>query len=116
MAPLHIEMFRPTDEKWVRLGEVHPTDPPGSISDNKPNGERNLYIFECKKDDSQSTICRSGQGVDMEIGRFREALIDSSKLEIVRELKDGESFEMEIKTDRSPEKRKIRFTHKKGIY
>lgn len=115
MPPLHIEVFNPGNKEWVRAGEVHPTDPKGSMSDNKPNG-RDVYIFECAKDDSKSTIYRSGLGIDIEVGKFREISMDASRLEIVKELKDGESFEIEVKTDRSPEKRKIRFTHKKGIY
>lgn len=116
MAPLHIEIFHPEYKEWLRVGKVHPTDPPGSISDNKPDGKRDLYQFECEKDDSKSTIYRSGLGVDMEVGtRFREAIIDPSKLEIVKELKKGESFEMDVKSDKSPTSRKIRFTHNNEI-
>ena len=56
MSPLKVEIFHPINEEWVRMRDVRPTDPPGSVSDNKPNGIRDLYIFECSKDNSKSTI------------------------------------------------------------
>lgn len=111
MAPLHIEAFNPARKEWVRVGDVYSTDPPGTMSNNKPDGSRELYQFACAKDDSKSTIYRSGLGVDIEIGRFRGAIIDPLKLEVVKELKREESFEMDIKTDRNPVVTKIRFTH-----
>lgn len=111
MSPLHIEAFHPERKEWVRAGEVHPTDPLGSISDNKPDGKRYIYQFKCKIDDSKSVIYRSGVGIDAEAGRFR-TITDFSKLEVVKELKRGESFEMDIKSDKSPISRKVRFTHK----
>jgi len=111
MSPLRIEAFNPVDKQWVRVGEVRPTDPPGSISDNKPDGKRDIFMFKCERDDSKSIIYRSGIGIDEEVGRFR-VITDFSKLEVVKELKKGESFEMDIKTDKRPASRKIRFTHK----
>lgn len=112
MPPLHIEVFHPVKRDWVEVGKVHSTDIPGSMSDNKPDGARDIYVFECAQDNSKSTIYRSGGGIDMEVGQFRETIMDTSKLEVVKELKDGESFEIEVKTDRSPVARKIRFTHR----
>lgn len=113
MSPLHVEVFHSIDKKWLRVGEVHSTDPAGSMSDNKPNGQRDLYRFECAKDDSKSTIYRCGISIDREIGVFREVLTDVSKMEVVKELKNEESFEINVKTDKSSESIKIRFTHRK---
>lgn len=116
MPPLHIEAFHSTNRNWFRLGEIHPTDPMASMSDNKPDGSRNIYMLKCARDDSGSTIFRSGAGVDTKVGRFREIIaMDTSKLEVVKELRDGESFEMDVKPDMSPASIKVRFTHKKGI-
>ena len=115
MPPLHIEVFHPTNKNWVRVGEIHPTDPKGSMSDNKSDGNRDVYMFGCEPDDSKSTIYRSGAGVDTEVGVFREISMDPSRLEVVRELRNGESYEMDVNTDKSPEKKKVRFIHRKGV-
>lgn len=115
MAPLSVEVYNPAARRWVKAGpDVKPGDPPGSISDNKPDGSRDIYMFECAQDDSQSTIYHSGFGLDTELegGKLRAVVTDPSRLEIVKELGKGESFEMTIKTDKSPNPRKIRFTHK----
>lgn len=111
-----METFHPIDQKWIRVIAVHPTDPMGSLSNNKSDGSRDLYLYECAKDDSKSTIYTSGVGADAEAGRFRAVLLNRSKLKVVKELREGEVFEMEVVTDRVKEKRKVRFTHKKGIY
>lgn len=114
MSPLRIEVYNPERNSWIQAGEVKPGDPPGSISSNKPDGSRDVYMFDCAPDDSKSTIQRSGFGVDAELaeGRLRAVVPDPSRLEVVKELKPGESYEMTIKTDRSPQPRQIRFTHK----
>ena len=112
MSPLRIEGYNSTSREWINVGEVKPGDPPGSISDNKPDGSRDLYMFECVPDDSKSTIYRSGFGADVDMGHVRAVVPDPSRLEVVKELGRGEAFELEVKTDRSPEPRKIRFTHR----
>lgn len=45
------------------------------------------------------------------MGIMRIAEVDPTKLELIKELKAGESFEMEIQTDRG-NKAKIRITHR----
>lgn len=113
MAPLNIEVFHPIEKEWIKAGEVKPTDPPGSVSDNKVDGSRDVYLFKCEADNSKSIIYRSKFGIDREIGNnLREVLTDPSQLEIIKELKKGETHEMKVKTDKSPEPKLIRFTHK----
>ncbi len=80
----------------------------GSVSDNNP-GRRDVYIFQCMADDSKSVLYRSKQGIDMGIGDFREVI--STGAEVVKELRKGESYEMSLKTDKSTEPMRIRFTH-----
>jgi len=106
--PLKLEIYGP-DGSWIEIGKVKPGDLPGSISDNKPDGSRDIYIFGCLLDDSKSVIYRSKAGLDGEIGLVR--VLTSADLETVAELKRGDTHEMRIKTDRSPEERRIRFTH-----
>lgn len=115
MSPLRIEAYNSERSRWIQVGEVKPGDPPGSISDNKSDRTRDIYLFGCAPDNSKSIIYRSGLGLDTEVerGRLRVIMPDPSRLEIVKELNPGESYEMTIKTDRNAEPRQIRFTHRK---
>lgn len=114
MSPLHVEVFNSGRNKWIRVGEVQPTDPPGSMSNNKLDGSRELYQFGCAPDDSKSTIYRSGAGIDIATRRFRDAIIVPSKLEVVKVLGNGESTELNIRTDKDAEFRRIRFAHRQN--
>lgn len=111
MAPLELEIRHPLTKEWVKAGEVKPGDQPGSISDNIQQG-RQVYLFSCKKDDSGSIIYRSKLGVDVDLSNTARLVSNLTGFETVKELSKGESFEMSVKTDRSPEPRHIRFTHK----
>ena len=114
MAPCELEVYIPTQEKWVKVIENKLGDPPGSFSNVKPDGKREIYLVECAKDDSQTTISRSGLGVDAELGErgeLRVVIPDSERMEVVKSIRKGESFEMEIATDRGTHS-KIRITHR----
>lgn len=113
MSPLNIEVFKPdarVNEGWIRVGEVQPHDSPGSMSDNQPDGTRDIYMFKCEPDDSKSTISKANFGADIEQGRIRE-IIDTGFV-LVKELTKGESFEITVKTDVSSTSRRVRFTQK----
>ena len=108
MAPLKIEVYG--RDTWAKVGDIKPGNPSGSISNNNPNGSRDVYVFECLPDNSGSVIYRSKGGCDAETGRAR--VLSTIGTEVVRELKRGDlPYEMEVKTDRSAETRRIRFTH-----
>lgn len=110
MAPLDLEICGP-DEKWIKVNTVKPIDLPASVTDNKPDGKRELYIFQCSADDSHSTIYRSKKGADAEIGPDYRA-VNTTGLEVMKERKKGDKpYEMNIKTDKGSETRRIRFTH-----
>lgn len=111
MSPLNVEIYNPTAKDWVKTGEVKPGDPPGSISDNKPDKTRDLFLFECAPDDSKSVIYKSEVGADIDTGKLRIVLSDRSRWTVIKELHNGESYEIRVKTDVSPQPRKIRFTH-----
>ena len=114
MSPLRIEAYNPELSRWIQVGEVKPGDSPGSISDNKPDGTRDVYMFGCAPDNSKSIIYRSGLGLDTEVerGRLRVVMPDPSRFETVKELNPGESYKMTVKTDVSQAPGQIRFTHK----
>ena len=84
------------------------------MSDNKENGKRDVYIFECSKDDSYSVIYHSKFGLDRLLKEDLRECLALGKLEVVRVLRKEESYEIMVKTDISREKRRIRFTHRKA--
>ena len=110
MAPLEIEV-QSVGKQWVKAGEVKPGDRHGSISDNTPQG-RQIYLFSCNADDSGSVIYRSKLGLDIDLSNTARIVENLTGFEAVKEISKGESFEMTVKTDRNPEPRHIRFTHK----
>lgn len=111
MAPLNIEVYNPARSEWINVGELKPGDRPGSMSQNKPDGTREVYLFECAQDDSHSSIYRSELGVDTEIVDAR--LVGTEGLEVVSELKSGDKpYILTVGTDISPQRRIVRFTHK----
>ncbi|MEK6948345.1 MAG: hypothetical protein AABX19_03835 [Nanoarchaeota archaeon] len=106
--PLELEVYTETD--WKLVGNVTPGKS-GSMSDNKGNGCRDIYVFECWKDDLGSTFYRSISGIDAEINMDR--IISHSGLEVIHTLRRGdEAYELEVKTDKSPIARRIRFIHR----
>ena len=106
--PLKVEVYG--NNRWIELPRFNPGDRPGSISDIGTDGRRDVYIFECQTGDQISTIYRSILGIDVADERIRE--IHSAGQELVKALGKGdEPYEMNVKTERSPEPRKMRFTH-----
>jgi hypothetical protein len=112
MAPCEVEAFDPDSRKWFKASpRVEPEHPPASLSNNKPDGTREIILFGCLPDDSKTIIWRSKAGIDVEVGKARMVASMPGACEVIKELTRGESFEMDIVTDRGA-KRKIRFTHK----
>lgn len=112
MSPLRIEAFNSGIGEWVTAGKIYPGDQPGSISQNKPDGEREIYLFECKEGDEKSVIYRSKEGFDISSPTSRT--IGTAGLETVATLKDREHYEISIKTDKSEARTVVRFTHRSG--
>lgn len=105
--PLLVEVYQES-RGWVHIGTINPGEPAGSISDNH-EGQRDVYLFTCLRDDSQSIIYRSKRGLDIESGKVRDII--SNEFDIIRRLAKRDSYEMQVKTDASPKPRRIRFTH-----
>lgn len=112
MSPLNVEVYNAQRNEWIRAGEVKPGDPPGSISQNKPDGSREVYLFQCEPDDKSSVIYRSEAGIDVANPQIR--VIDSVGLEEVARLTEAESHTISVKTDVSDARRVIRFTHQEA--
>lgn len=113
MPPLELEVYHSERQQWIPVPRVNPGDRPGSVSQNLPDGKRELYIFECAADDSHSTIYKSPIGMDIDAGNLRAVLSDRSRWEITKVLQKGDQpFILTIGTDISLQRRIIRFTHK----
>jgi hypothetical protein len=100
MSPLNVEVLHNVDKQWIKLGEVGPLDKPGSLSNIKSKGKKDIYLFKCEKDDSKSVIYKSES----------KNVADFSELKIVQEIKKGESFIINMKTDGNA--KKVRFSQK----
>jgi len=109
MAPLKVEVYV-SDNEWRIVGFARP-GMPGSLSDNRPDGRRDIYRLECLPDDSKSFIYRSRGGADIEIGDLR-AVFPTEGQEVIAELKRGdEPYRLMVATDRNLRPAVIRFTH-----
>lgn len=108
---LSIEVYHPDRKEWIKLPEWKPGDLPGSVSQDKPDGTREVYLFECASDDFHSTIYRSTLGVDTEVGSNR--ILTTEGLEEIATLRRGDRPHiLTLLTDISSQRRVIRFTHK----
>jgi hypothetical protein len=107
--PLLLEVYNPHLKTWVEAGRVSPGDPPGSMSNNTLDGSRELYIFECAVDDSTSTIyVVPGKG-DVATTHVRAVLNNRQEWLVFKKLRKNQVLELTVKTDRSPQSRKLRF-------
>ncbi len=105
---LKVEVYT-SDGKWILVKTLNPGDRPGSIS-NTIEGRRDVYLFECSKDDTYSALYRSKFGLDSEHKDLR--IVSSIGMELIKKLEEGDSpYELRVKTDQSSKERQIRFTH-----
>lgn len=105
-----IEVYRPNLCEWAHVGDVPPGQK-GSISQNLPDGRREIYIFEPDLDDSKTILSKVSAREDMEIGNFR-LLPKLQETNVLAELKKGdEPYRLTVKTDASPSRIIVRFSH-----
>ncbi len=96
-------------EEWAPVGELHPGDKYGSISDQLDDGSSDAYIFGIDPIENVGEIKRSIGGICIDTSETRE--LKSIGLELVARLDPGEHHEMMIKTRRSAGTLLIRFTY-----
>lgn len=115
MSPLRVEAYNADFSRWVQVGsDLGPGDRPGTISSNLTDGTREIYQFFCAGDDSYSVVQKLQFGLDAEIGRLRildaQNVADAVRVATLR--RGGQSYRLTVKTDRSSQRRIIRFTHR----
>jgi hypothetical protein len=89
---------------WRRVGELHPGDPPGSLSHNTEHG-REIVKFTCH--DDHSVIERSLGGADTESGPAR--IIATTGFETIACLQPGQRLDLWLRTDRMTRPARFRF-------
>lgn len=108
MSPLKVEIYNQEVDLWARVCEVGFSDGQGSISDNHAEG-RDVYLFGVDPVENQGYIKKSKLGVDFEVATHRS--ISSAAFVTIAALNAGESHELTVKTDISPEPRRLKFTY-----
>lgn len=109
MAPLELETMDLSGD-WYKFGRVMPGKN-GSLSDNKADGSREVYHFECNANDESSTLSRSAGGIDIANSSTRKII--STGFELIKEIKDGDSHVLDIRRPQR-ESIQVRFTHRKS--
>lgn len=107
-AALQIEVQQP-DGAWTTVSCITARTPRGSMSDNRPNGERHLIVFQCHGE--SSVIARSAPAQELAVTDTVRLIDADSAGETLARLRSGESFTLTVHGDVSPAPRTIRFTH-----
>ena len=110
MSPLKVELYNANADDWLPVAEIDAGEPNGSFSDNLPDGTRDVYMFGVDRENERGFVLRSLGGLDIEVSDTRR--LDSLGFDEIASLTNGESYEMMIKTDKSPDPRIIRFQYK----
>jgi hypothetical protein len=95
---------------WNQAGLLHAGDPPGSLSHNPPEGQRQIILFSCHGD--HSLIRRSTGGADIELGAGR--VVGTLGYEEMAKLRAGEHFECLLLPDKRTRAMRVRFRHEVG--
>ncbi len=104
--PVKVEIINPFFTK-KEVGSI----PPGNISpfaNYTPEGDREILVLDCKKDDSKTVIYRANPEID-EID-ISEIGIDEKNYEKLATLERGQEFFIEASKNRYGQTRMIRFT------
>lgn len=113
MSPLEMKGYRKDAGDFVHHALFEPGES-GRITNNLPNGEKELYRFSCLPDGSKSVIEKSKRGFGIAFAGAGQPLSAGHSLEwtLVRELRRGEFFDIQVITDFNPNLRTVRFEHK----
>lgn len=104
---LLFQIWPPDGTGWATLDRLTPASPEGSITSMTGDGGRDVLLFRCEGE--RSVIWRSAGGVDFEDGPNRVVMPLKGR-EMLAELYDGQSHELDITSDALREYR-ARWTH-----
>lgn len=96
MAPLNLERLNPETNSWEPFFRVKQGSLAGPIQNYLPNGSCEVYIFHCNGNNSMSSVFKSS--LEAKIGRAGKlASLEVSPLRKYKELRRGESVEIQIR-------------------
>jgi hypothetical protein len=111
--PLIFEIWDAENAVWKERGQIIPGDQPGSVSNFTVLGGREIIIFACDLEDDSSGIYKSAAGVDVGFQNLRAMESIPGQRKLLKELKDGDEFEMSALTDRALVPVRLKFRHQK---
>ena len=98
-----IEVLNYESNNWVKVGDLSANNKARSISDTREQ-QRQVYIIQCESDDVYSRIYRLKSGTD--VANLQNRIIEAENLELIKELKRGECYVMQVKNKSSQERKK----------
>lgn len=112
--PLHLQEYDLQWEGWREMGIVQPSDPAGYLVNHTVSGIWEVYLFRCRPDDSRGLIYRLKEATYRELQLISRGIWpDIARLQPVKELKPGESFDVRINPYPNVfQLSKIRFIHR----
>ena len=113
MPPLEIEIRHPKEDRWTKIHEVGPNESV-DIMVLRPDGIKEIMLFECSPDGSESSIKRTEAGDKsfLEPNKMPVLHPDKPPIEVAR-LRAGDSFETTIQEiDVDLQQTRHRFTHR----
>jgi hypothetical protein len=105
---LKLELKNPGSEEWIHISSLHLGDNDGSVSDNHLGG-RDVYVFGIDDVENQGYVKKSIIGMDEVTDTVRK--LTTAGLVIVAALGMDESYELTVRTDKTPEPRTIKLTY-----
>lgn len=105
---LRVELQIPNTDEWTRLNDIRLGDRDGTVSDNHETG-RDVFLFGVDPIENQGYVKKSVLGVDATESSTR--MVSSAGFVTIAALETGESYELTVHTDKSPEPRRLRFTY-----
>lgn len=107
---LHFEIMRPGTEEIMKKRIFQPGEG-STVSNNLPDGNRELLIFECDNDNLHSTLTRSSANNDILLSRTERFVPLSRQEGEVKILNPDQPLTLQVVTDRGTIA-DIRLTHK----
>ncbi|OGH04551.1 MAG: hypothetical protein A2W22_04775 [Candidatus Levybacteria bacterium RBG_16_35_11] len=104
--------FKGPEGKWQNMGELCPGQRSKSYTTYTSEGEREIVLFRCNKQDSESVIRQSKDGI-RDLTKVRKA-VDSEDFVTIATLCDGQSHEVELRPNPKANPLRIKFTQQKG--
>lgn len=91
-----------------------PGEGSGPITNNFPNGEKEMWRVRCLPGGLSSVVEKTSKGIGVAFAEAGQPLSGGKKLEweIVRVLKSGEHFDVQLRTDFNPFPRTVRFAQR----